>query len=375
MRDIVLVYRNELLRPSETFIAAQASSLTRFAPVYVGLVSARNSLDIQEDAVFLSRNRSLPRRLVRLPYQVLGIAPRFHRAVARKRARLLHAHFAVDGAFTLALLKHLDIPSLVTLHWYDVTVRKETLGRTLEGSLYLHRRRNLWRTTKLFLCVSEFIRNKAIQAGFPEDKLLVHYIGIDRNRFSGASETRQPLVLFVGRLVEKKGCAHLLRAMKIVQAEMPSAQLCIIGHGALFEPLRSLANELGVRCRFEGLQSNAGVRQWMEKCRVLCVPSVTAEDGDSEGLPTVIMEAHAMGVPVVGFRHAGIPEIVMHGLTGLLSAEGDCDSLADGLLRYLKDSSFWKKSSHAARARIADQFDLAAQTAHLEKIYDNLCCT
>jgi colanic acid/amylovoran biosynthesis glycosyltransferase len=374
MRDTVLVYRNELLRPSETFIAAQAGSLTRFVPVYVGLVSARDSLTVSEESVLLSRNQSLPRRLVRLPYQMLGVAPRFHRAVAKKQARLLHAHFAVDGAFALALVEHLKIPSLVTLHGYDVTLHQSELGNTIEGSLYLHRRKRLWKTAHLFLCVSEFIRDKALHAGFPKDKLIVHYIGIDRKRFSAPLRSREPLVLFVGRLIEKKGCSYLLQAMKVVQREMPSAQLCIIGQGRLSEQLHDLAQELGVRCSFLGLQPTDVVRQWLEKCRVLCVPSITAANGDSEGLPTVIMEAHATGVPVVAYDHAGIPEIVVHNHTGLLSAEGDVESLADGLMRYLKDDLLWRTSSVAAQARVARHFDLTTQTESLEAIYDGLCC-
>jgi glycosyltransferase involved in cell wall biosynthesis len=102
---------------------------------------------------------------------------------------------------------------------------------------------------------------------------------------------------------------------------------------------------------------------------------VTAASGDSEGLPTVIMEANAIGVPVVGFRHAGIPEIVKHNETGLLYTERDSDSLAAGLLQCLTDDSFWAAASEAGIKQVAEKFDLSTQTAKLESIYNQLIAT
>ena len=343
-----------------------------FRPVYIGLMQAENSLPLQHESILVYNRRMLSRMLTRVPYPAFGLAPRFHRRVAAKHADILHAHFATDATTALPLISYLNLPTVVTLHGYDVTVRDETTRRKVAGALYLRARPELWRRAQLFLCVSEFIRQRALQAGFPEEKLLVHYIGIDRTVFTPQSEPREPLVVFVGRLVEKKGCAYLLEAMKKVQQQMPQARLAVIGFGPLRSTLENMARELGVRAEFPGRKSGSEVRSWFARARVVCVPSVTAASGDSEGLPTVIMEANAMGVPVVGFRHAGIPEIVRHNETGLLYTERDANSLAAGLLRFLTEDGFWAAASEAAMRQVAEKFDLAVQTAKLEEIYNQL---
>jgi glycosyltransferase involved in cell wall biosynthesis len=368
----IIIFREELLLPSETFIAAQVNALRRTKPIYVGLIPAKNSLPIEQQAVLMSDRTFLPKRYYKLPYHVLGIAPNFHRRVAALNAQIFHAHFAIDATTAMPLISRLGIPAIVTLHGYDVTTRDREFCKTAAGSHYLRHRERMWDKVSVFLCVSKFIRDAAKQSGFPEEKLRVHYIGVNRQEFAPSDQPREPLVLFVGRLVEKKGCGELLQAMKLVQEQSPQIELVIVGFGPLRQAIEAQAKELGIRYSFLGRQPASVVRDMLGRCRVLCVPSFTAANGDSEGLPTVVMEAHAMGVPVVGYRHAGIPEVVVHKETGLLSEEHDIPSLAQGILCYLEDESFWKSSSLAAQKRVEEHFDLAKQTAVLETAYDEL---
>jgi glycosyltransferase involved in cell wall biosynthesis len=236
--------------------------------------------------------------------------------------------------------------------------------------------RRLGREAALFLCVSQFIRDRAIAAGLPEEKLRVHYIGVDLEQFQappiGATGAG---VLFVGRLVEKKGCAHLLRAMASVQQTYPDCLLTVIGDGPLRGSLENHARELGVACSFLGAQPPAIVREHLQQTRIFCAPSVTAENGDSEGLGMVFAEAQAMGIPVVSSLHGGIPEVVVHGRTGLLVSERDHEALAAAIASLLADASLWEQFRHNARAHIEHSFDLAKQTAELETIYQDLMAT
>ena len=369
---VALIYRDDLLKLSETFISSQAGALSSYRPVFVGLCRADRSASMLEGAVLLSSSHSLRARARKALYCMTGIAPLFHRSVATLNARLLHAHFAMDATHALPLIRHLGIPAIVTLHGYDVTIRDEEQRKTPLGAAFLHRRRLLWQRAAIFLCVSDFIREAALRAGFPEGKLLVHHIGIDRKKFFPVEQVREPIVLFVGRLTEKKGCDRLLHAMQQVQAAMPLVRLVVIGGGEQMSSLEALADVLQVRCSFLGPRPPIDVRHWMQRARVLCAPSITAANGDSEGLPTVVVEAHAMGLPVVAYRHAGIPEIVLDGITGLLSEEEDIDALANGMLRYLTDQSFWRMSSEAALLQVARNFDLAVQTRKLEAIYTKI---
>lgn len=365
----VLIFRKDLLPISETFIAAQAGALRSFRPRYTGLVPAAKSLPLDQDSILLAQTRSRRSLAEAYLYNLMGIAPGFHRKARLARPALIHAHFALDGSTALPLAGALGIPLLVTLHGYDVTIADKYLGKSPAGKLYLRRRQKLWERASLFLCVSEFIRSKALEAGFPAEKLRVHFIGIDRESFRPAEERPEKLVLFVGRLVAKKGCIHLLHAMRQVQDEEPSARLLIVGDGPLRALLEKSARELRLQAEFLGSQPSSVVRESIRRASLLCIPSITAPDGGGEGLGMVILEAQAMGRPVVGFRNGGIPEAIKDGVTGLLAPAGDEASLAQHILRYLQDAAFWEHSSRQGIRWIAERFDLERQTRELEAIY------
>jgi glycosyltransferase involved in cell wall biosynthesis len=366
----VLIYRQALLPISETFIEAQAGALRSFQPKFAGLLPAARSLRLADDTTLLSRSRSLISHGRTAWYKSAGIAPRFHQKIRLMKPSLIHAHFAPDGAAALPLADALGVPLIVTLHGYDVTERDQYMRKTLAGKLYLRRRSWLWERASLFICVSEFIRDQALRAGFPKDKLRVHYIGINRDVFRPSEAPAEKVVLFVGRLVTKKGCIHLLRAMRGVQESEPSAKLVILGDGPLRESLQKSAQELQLNCEFLGGQPSSTVLQWIHRASLLCIPSVTAPDGGAEGLGMVILEAQASGRPVVGFRNGGIPEAVKEEATGLLADCGDEEGLGRNILRYLQDKAFWQSSSERGIAWTAERFDLDRQTRELEGIYE-----
>jgi glycosyltransferase involved in cell wall biosynthesis len=157
--------------------------------------------------------------------------------------------------------------------------------------------------------------------------------------------------------------------MRRVQDLEPSARLVIVGDGPLRSSLEKTAQELGLQIDFLGSQPGSVVRESISRASLLCIPSITAPDGGGEGLGMVILEAQAMGRPVVGFRSGGIPEAIKEGVTGLLAPAGDEASLAQQILRYLQDEAFWQSSSTQGISWIAERFDLDHQTRELEAIY------
>jgi len=362
----VLIFKETLLPPSETFILAQMGALTRFSPHLVGLEPTYKGIPLDKPPLLLSRRASRSAGLRAKVYRRTGFAPLFHRGVRDLRPDLIHAHFAAGGKTLLPLHKSLRLPLVVTLHGgSDVPIQKPNMG------IY----RELAEKADLFLCVSDFIRKQAIEAGFPPEKLLVHYIGIDRTLFFPPPDAAiSDSVLFIGRLVEMKGGEYLLRAMQAVQASRPASELTIIGDGPLRPELERLTAELHVRCRFLGVQSSATIRQTLRRSRLLCLPSVTTSDGQVEGLPTVLLEAQAMGVPVVSTFHSGIPEAVVDGVTGILVPERDSEKLATAILRLLEDQNLWQQYHLATQEHIDRRFDLHKQTAVLEDIYAEQIC-
>lgn len=373
MTSTIIVYRSELLHPSETFVAAQAHALRRFSPCFAGLRAVHAGLPLDPcETVLLTRGNSLSAKLRRRLFLYAGIAPDFVRALQRRHPALLHAHFAVDAAVALPLEAQLKIPLIVTLHGYDVTSSDDALRNTLPGRIYLRRRAELFARARLFLCVSEFIRNRALARGFPESKLRTLAIGVDLHLFAPdplRPRSPDPIVLFVGRLVEEKGCAHLIRAMSFIQNRHPAAKLLIVGDGPLLDPLRVQAGHTLRQCTFLGFQPPSVVRDLLHRASLLVAPSVVTAPGNSEGLGLAACEAQAMGLPVAGFQGTGIEEAVDNGKTAILVPPADDRALAEAISCLLADPCLAARLGAAGRRRAESHFNLEAQTALLEDLY------
>lgn len=373
VRPTVLIYRSDILPASETFIAAQAHALRRFAPFFIGLRHLHHGLPIdREEMLALTQDNAVPDRLRRRFFLESGIAPRFFHALQLQRPVLLHAHFAVDAAAALPIHRNLRLPLVVTLHGYDATMSDEALRHTAAGRVYLRRKAQLRERASLFLCVSDHIRRQAVDRGVPERKLRTLPIGVDLNLFAPdplRSHSRDPIVLFVGRLVEKKGCAHLISAMTAVHQRHPAAKLLIVGDGPLLDPLRAQALASPAPITFLGTQPPAVVRDLMHRASVLGFPSVVASTGDTEGLPIVLCEAQAIGLPIAAFHGPGVDEAVVGEETALLVPSRDERALAGAISAILSDSELAARLAAAGRQRAELHFSLAEQTSRLEDLY------
>jgi colanic acid/amylovoran biosynthesis glycosyltransferase len=363
-RPAVAVFRAPLFNASETFVRAHLASLTRYRPLAVGLV-AKGEFD---------ERRYLPAGPgERLALTLLGRAGAMAERLRAEAPVLIHAHFGTDGLLALPLAEALGIPLVTTLHGHEVSrtrMRMVTSGR-LSWMRYALLRRRLIERGGLFLAVSEAVRRRALAAGYPAERVITHHGGVNTGFFRPSGAPPEPgLILHVGRLVEKKGTAALLDAL----ARTEDARLVIVGDGPLREKLEHRARSLGVdaRVRFAGALPQDEVLEWMRRAWLLAAPSVTAGDGDSEGLPTVVCEAAAAGLPVVATRHSGIPEAVSEGETGLLGPERDVGLLAGNLSLLLASPRMRESMAGAARLRALDRFDLARQTERLEGYYDHL---
>jgi len=341
-----------------------------FEPRFAGVHRAVKSLELPSTPVLLDGSSNFFGKLRRRLFWTSSLGRTFYRRLKHLNPALIHAHFAIDAAAALSIAKRLHIPLVVTLHGYDVTSSDSALSRSAEGRRYLRQRKRLWERASVFLCISRFLYDRALAAGFPHEKLRVHYTGTDLSLFAPLSTERDPnLIVFVGRLVEKKGCRYLLDALELVRRTHPAVHMVCIGDGPLRSALEAQAVAANLPCIFLGSQPPEVIRELLAQARVFCVPSVEAATGDSEGLGMVFIEAQAMGTPVVSFRHGGIPEVVLHGRTGFLAPERDRQLLACYLLKLLQEDATWERLSERGPRWVARAFDLQTQTLQLEGIY------
>jgi glycosyltransferase involved in cell wall biosynthesis len=367
----VAIFRRAMLPRSETFIRNEALALERYSAIFLG-ARREEGLELPDDRVFIapaprSRLQAARARLLgRTPTAVLARACREH------GVRIVHAHFGQDAIPALDLARTLGVPLVVTFWGFDATMTDEAL--TAHGGAlaeYVQRRDEIFAEAALLIGVSRFITHELVLRGAPEDKLRVHHQGIPLRPAPDPGNGGAG-VLFVGRHVEKKGLGDLLEAMSIVRAAVPDARLLLVGDGPDRPSHEARARELGVDVEFLGWRTPEEVRRYMASARVLCVPSRRAADGDAEGLPTVIPEALACGLPVVGTRHSGIPEAIGPDRGGLVADERDVEGLARHLTAVLTDGELWRRLSTSGRDNARRNFDPRLQTAELEGLYDEV---
>ncbi len=281
-------------------------------------------------------------------------------AVRARRIDHLHAHFA-SVATTVARLASLlaDVPYTFTAHAKDIfhdDVDADDLRRKLEGCAAA-------------VTVSDFnLAHLRLSFGSATDRTERIYNGVDLVRFPfSAGDCRPPVIVAVGRLVEKKGFADLIEACHRLVAAGRSFRCEIIGAGPEEERLRRQVEHLGLgdTVHLRGPLPQSGVRSAVSGAAALAVPCVVGADGNRDGLPTVLLEAMALGTPCVTTPVTGIPEVIHHERTGLLVAEHDPGALAGALARLLDDHRLGARLATAARALVEEDFDIHRQAARL----------
>nr|WP_231734415.1 glycosyltransferase [Lysobacter gilvus] len=311
--------------------------------------------------------------------QRLGVADRGLVETFEAHADLVHVHFGLDAVDAWPSVKRAGLPMLVTLHGYDITTRKGWWWSGRGGLTripYPARLARLFREPRVgFIAVSDAIRAHAITLGMPPEKIVTRRIGIDVRKFTPAGTLagqRPRRVLFVGRLVEKKGVRYLIEAMARVRARLPDATLAIVGDGPLRATLAALASDLAVPTEFLGTLDDVGVRAQLASARVFCLPSIVAASGDAEGFGMVLLEAQACGVPVVTSARGGAVEGLVEGTTGFSFSERDVDALATALATLLSDDALANHMSQRAPAFVRETFDIDSLTPALEAVYDHV---
>jgi colanic acid/amylovoran biosynthesis glycosyltransferase len=356
------IYRKAFPRISEAFITEQAQSLIRYNPTFIACsildripfphvsISDADFYRVKEIFYYLTRSPKLFRHLDSL-----------------KKISLIHAHFGVDGIYAMALAEKLQVPFIVTFHGYEITTSRQAIWH--DGPLLLYQliwhEEELQKKASAFIAVSNFIRNKLLEKGYPQEKICQHYIGVDISKFSPSDQKSDERYIFcVGRHIEKKGIDVLLRAFARVANKHPSVSLIQVGAGKMTDNLHSLAEKLGIknRVRFLGAQPHKVVLKLMRGAEVFALPSQTAKNGNSETLGIVFNEASACAIPVVATWHGGIPEVVVDRETGFLAPEKDDVALAEKLDILLSDRALAMKMGQRGREFVCDVFDLCKQT-------------
>lgn len=284
---------------------------------------------------------------------------------------ILHCHFGTMGLFG-TYLKDLGLEAklLTTFYGFDLSSQVKESGERVYERLFAR--------ADLFLPICAYFKDKLAALGCPQEKIRIQHVGIAPGKYPFKPRHYQPgspiYILGVGRLCEKKGFAIGLQAICILKEKNPHIRYLIVGSGPQKELLQDQARSLRIEAnvQFLGPVDETELLALYHQAHLFLLPSLTASDGDQEGTPTVLLEAQAVGLPIVSTFHSGIPEIVEDGETALLVPENDVAALVERMDYLIAHPELWPEMGRKGRQRVLTHFDIKKLTARLLEYYREL---
>ncbi len=281
-----------------------------------------------------------------------------------------HAYFGPPGrrAQMLRDVGQLDAPLVTSFLGFDLNVLPKKFGADYYGRLF---------ERADCLCVSsKFMRQQILALGAPEERLRVLPIGLPIDRFTFQTRTMAEdgilRMMTAARLVEVKGIEWGLRGMAIAQQRGVKAHWDIFGDGPLRSSLQELTVELGLEdvVTFHGFVPMSEVKQGMSTAHICLFPGVTTHDGAQEALGGAVLEAQAVGMPVIATQVGGIPEAFVPGVSGILLPEKDPAAIADAIAQMAGQHEQWPVMGEAGRAHVYERYDCEVLNARWVYLYN-----
>lgn len=380
----IAIYAPVFVRPTETFIYDATIELAKHCKKVAVVAAARDS---KKDRPFPSveivplPGRRDPLRLLYRLRDVFGGDPDNSAPLAAQRHRIgsslvkiapdvLLANYGQGGVTVAPVASALNIPLVVSFHGADAS-------RLARDPVWQRRYRDMFQQAAIVTGPSEYVRSKLIGLGSkPERTHVLHYgIRTDQISFSQPSQRfdgQEVRFLFIGRLAAKKDPVTLLRSFRAARdALLPvESTLTMVGDGPLRETVEATIRELdlGDSVRMLGRRSHDEVIEQFSLAHIYVQHSVTAPDGDEEGLPVSITEALAAGLPVISTRHSGIPEVVIDGVSGFLVDEGDHEAMANRMLELASTPARWDEFGRNGRQILEKEFAMETVQSQLRQL-------
>ncbi|MBF0504817.1 MAG: glycosyltransferase [Candidatus Omnitrophica bacterium] len=362
----VLFLRAQWLALSERFIYDELSFLKSHQPVVLCL-DHNNRFENKFELMFNEKFSGLwGREYPFISFQQTHLHGRMLQwALAEIKARgikILHAEFISDAIFFIDLKRLSGLPLIVSVRGYDLYARKQfNLGP-------------IFTEANMFLVRSEIMRKDLLKLGCLPQKVFVQHSGI-RLSTQGPLKRRvsqETRIMMVGRLVEKKGTVFGIKIFNKLCTRFENLKLYIVGDGpqrdAVLKAVR--LSPFADKISFLGELPNDRVLELMRRSHLLVHPSLTAPDGDREGVPGVIMEAMANGLLVVASDHGSIPEIVEDKKTGILFKEADINDAVEQTSFAIRNIRRLDSMKNQALKKVKSSFNIIHETAKLEAVYD-----
>jgi colanic acid/amylovoran biosynthesis glycosyltransferase len=284
---------------------------------------------------------------------------------------IFHAHMGFEGARWLKMVMNSKKPLITSFYGQDVS----KLGKQ---DYWLKRYKSLFEYGKFFLAEGPYLKKQLIDIGCPENKVIIQKLGISINQYpvkDYSIANKRMIILQVSTFREKKGIKYSLEAIKLLHEDKIDFEFRLIGgadNEKAYNEIQELILKNGIedKVKLLGKMTHSEVIKEMVSADIFLHPSVTALDGDNEGgVPVGIIEASAVGLPVVSSYHADIPEVIINKVTGLLSTEKNSYQIYKNLLALINDQNCRMQFGIAAREHMIKNYNLRDQIIKLIEIY------
>lgn len=288
---------------------------------------------------------------------------------------IIFCHFGRNG-LKANLLQDLGLikqaKTVVVFHGYDLSLYLAIHGQDIY--------QNLFNQVDLVQPISQHWRQKLLELGCPESKILVHHMGIDCHKFQYLVKhpsDSQILIVSIARLVAKKGLQYSIQAVAQLIPRYPNLEYQIIGDGVLKEELEQLIKQLNItkNVKLLGWRQQQEVAAIIAQADIVLAPSITSQDGDCEGIPVSLMESMARGLPVISTYHSGIPELIEDGVSGYLLPEQDINNLAIKIEHLITNPELRQKMGQVGRKKVETDYNIQILSDRLVQIFQQLLAT
>lgn len=358
------ILRIDINIPSEFFIKEEAQNFVAYKPLYFcGTVKKLNG---NKEDYFCENYLKIPLKNFHLPVFPKKSIQRFYEIACREKVSLLHSQFLTDTVSYLPLIKRLNLPLVVNFRGYELSDSRSVLFFSKVEPFVTQ-----------IITKSNFQKKELIKRGIGEEKIEVIYggINIDKIPFKFRKLEKDRLrLLSAGRFVEKKGFDVTLKSFKEILRRYPYSRLALIGEGPGRQIIEENINKLDI-------QNYVEIKDFMPHSKfvrelfnhdIFILPCKTASNGDREGIPNVLKEAMASGMPVISTYHAGIPELIENESTGFLVRENDFQDIIDKVKWILENSKKALGICLNARFFAEKNFNIKKTTRQVELLYDKL---
>jgi glycosyltransferase involved in cell wall biosynthesis len=276
-----------------------------------------------------------------------------YNSLKKQQVDCVLAEYGPTAGASIKVIKKLGLPLVVHFHGFDSS-RKDIIAE------YIDSYKAVFSYANKVVAVSNQMKADLVAMGCPQEKILVTPCGPDASFFDVCPQYDSLQFVSIGRFVNKKAPQLTIKAFKLVTEIFPEARLVMVGEGALLNECCELASllDLETRVHFAGVLSRDSIQQVMAGSIAFVQHSVVANNGDSEGTPVAVLEAQAAALPVLATFHAGIPDVVIHSETGLLTDEHDVAGMAGNMVRILSTPGLAKELGTAGKKRVKENFTL-----------------